>query len=52
MYYIDAYRLLAGCDGLRTTRRGEAAGVRRRARNTDLDALLEKTGLVGRARKV
>lgn len=52
MFHHDAYLRLTTCDGLRSVRRGETAGLRTRARNTDLNALLEKVGLSGRARKL
>lgn len=52
MYHYDAHLRLQTCDSLRSLRRAETAGVRARPRNTDLEALLEKVGLSGRARKV
>jgi len=52
MFHNDAHLRLTACDGLRSVRRTEIAGVRARARNTDLNALLEKVGLSGRARKI
>lgn len=53
MHPFDAQMFINACTGLRAiTRRAPEAGLKVRPRNTDLEALLEKTGLSGRARKV
>jgi hypothetical protein len=52
MFHHDAHLRLSACDGLRSVRRAETAGVRARPRNTDANSLFEKIGLGGRARKL
>ena len=52
MFHHDAHLRLSACDGLRSVRRAETAGVRARPRNTDANSLFERIGLGGRARKL
>ena len=52
MFHHDAHLRLNACDGLRSVRRAEAAGVRARPRNTDANSLFEKIGLADRVRKM
>ena len=52
MFHHDAHLRLTACDGLRSVRRAEAAGVRARPRNTDANSLFEKIGLADRVRKL
>ncbi|MFW6413038.1 MAG: hypothetical protein ACOC0V_02790 [Oceanicaulis sp.] len=49
-YNDDHLRLMTGA-GLRSLSRGEAAGVRARPRTTDWNAVFDKVGLSGRARR-
>ena len=52
MFHHDAHLRLNACDGLRSVRRAETAGVRARPRNTDANSLFEKIGLADRVRKL
>jgi len=52
MFHAEDHLRLTGQTGFSVIRRARQNGLRPCARNTDVDALLEKTGLAGLARRI
>jgi hypothetical protein len=52
MFHHDAHLRLSACDGLRSVRRAETAGVAPVRATPTPNSLFEKIGLGGRARKL